>query len=185
MSAGYENSSLFMQGMAEAAREVGLWPKLERALAPDDLAALMKPRENRWWPGSLLARVVEVAERESDAATIEQMAYLAVKGAVAPVAMPLIKVTVAVFGSSPGTILGRASTFGATALRGVELQWKPTGDRVGELICTYPEAVPHAYHALWKGTLRFVFELTRATGSIGPIARERGDTVLRISLQWS
>ena len=109
----------------------------------------------------------------------------AVKGAVAPVAMPLIKVTVAVFGSSPGTILGRASSFGATALRGVELQWKPTGDRAGELICTYPEPVPRAYDALWKGTLKFVFELTKAAGNVGPITRERGDTVLRVAVQWS
>ena len=72
----------------------------------------------------------------------------------------------------------------AIALRGVTFGWREQSGSAGEFTVTYPEPVPAAYGAFWRGTLQFVYSLTRVTGATGPVALDAQHTVLRFPVSW-
>src|SRR5438045_1099729 len=120
----FENSSSFLNGVAQAAREVGAWEDLQGSLGPEVLAVLKAPHQRRWWPGTVVLDITEALERVGGLQLVERVGYLAVKKSIAVVAMPLVRVTLALAGPAPDTILSRASMFGVTALRGVSYEWR-------------------------------------------------------------
>ncbi len=183
--AQFENSASYLQSMIDAVREVGAFERVEAKLQGDPLEALRAPRKKPWWPGSVLSAITAALHEATDGATVQRVAYLSTKNGVAPVAMPLIKVTFALFGPSPHTIFAKASAYATTAVRGLELDWKKDGDRSGVLWASYPIAVPASYADVWKGTLQFVFELTKVTGAFGAIRHERDGRTLQIPVSWS
>lgn len=182
----YENSSSFIEGVTRALDTLGARAAVAERLGPEERAMLAEPRKQRWWPGAMLIRVVSALEACSGLAAVERVGYLSVETSVAPVAMPLVKVTIALSGSSPATLFARAGTFAATALRGVKLEWTPRGATEGELTALYAEAVPlGAYSALWRGTLGFVFHLTQATGLVRAATAEQDGKLLRLAVSWT
>jgi hypothetical protein len=183
-AASYENSSGFIRAFTEALKELGLWERLQRELPADVLRPFESPSAQLWWPGSLLGRCVDVVERISGTEAVEKAAYLSVKKGVLPIAMPLVKVSFALFGPSPNSIFARASSFGATSMRGCQLEWTKQSDTSGLFTATYASAVPKSYAALWRGTISFVWELTKVDGSFGPIAHELDGKKLSLPLSW-
>jgi len=183
--APFENSGSFLQHFADALRELGLYERVHAALDPEARSALEKPQQHRWWPGTVLSRIVVTTEQVSDTETLQRSSYLAIKHGVAPIAMPLVKVTFALFGPSPHTIFSKAETYAPTAVRGLLLEWKHEGERSGTLIITYPIAVPPQYATLWRGTLAFVFELTKVTGTFGHVTHEADGRRLLMPVSWT
>lgn len=180
-----ENSASYLQSMIDAVRQVGAFERVEAKLQGEPLEAFRSPRKKSWWPGSVLSAIIVALHDVTDGSTVQRVAYLSTKNGVAPVAMPLIKVTFALFGPTPHTIFAKASSYATMAVRGLELEWKKDGERSGVLSASYPNAVPPHYGDIWKGTLQFVFELTKVTGTFGAIRHERDGRTLLIPVSWS
>jgi hypothetical protein len=185
MGGTYEFSNGYIAGIAKVLKAQPGWGALAPRLPAEVKQMLEAPQAERWWPGRMLAALVTPLEAASGPVAVEQLAFSSVELAVAPIAMPLVKVTMAVFGSTPDSILSRAGQFAATSMRGVELVWRSQKkSESGELQATYPEPVPTAYADLWRGTLRFVFQLCRVAGTTGDVAIDGAGTVLRIPAAW-
>lgn len=180
-----ENSASYLQSMIDAVRQVGAFERVEAKLQGEPLEAFRSPRKKSWWPGSVLSAIILALHDVTDGSTVQQVAYLSTKNGVAPVAMPLVKVTFALFGPSPHTIFAKASQYATTSVRGLELEWKKDGDRSGVLWASYPNPVPAQYADVWKGTLQFVFELTKVAGAFGAIRHERDGRALQMPVSWS
>jgi hypothetical protein len=138
----FENTGSFLHHYADALRELGLYERVLPQLDAETRAALEHPSSHRWWPGQVLSRIVVATEKVSDTGTLQRASYLAVKHGVAPVAMPLVKVTFALFGPSPHTIFSKAASYAPTAVRGLELEWNKESETSGTLVVKYPIAVP-------------------------------------------
>jgi hypothetical protein len=179
----FENSASFLHGVADAVREIGVWEGLERDLDASVFTALRAPKQHRWWPGSLLLDIAEGLERVGGPSAVERVGYLAVKKSIASVAMPLVRVTLALAGPAPDTILSRASMFGTHSLRGVDLGWKHETATSGVFQVTYPRPVPAATCGMWVGTLRFVLDVTQYEGTIEG-RREGGGERLALPVSW-
>ncbi|HEY0883208.1 MAG TPA: hypothetical protein VGD87_16850 [Archangium sp.] len=65
----------------------------------------------------------------------------AVKQSLGPLMAPLLKVTLALFGGSPETIIKRMNESIGTVMKAVTTVWTPTGTKSGRLVITYRDDV--------------------------------------------
>lgn len=182
--APFEFSGGFIEAFARGVESLGHFEALCAGLDAETLSAIRAPRARRWWPGAIISRCIARLAPVAGEQAVQQAGYLSVKHGIAPFAMPLAKVTFALFGASPQPIFARAATFSATAMRGVDIRWTSETAMAGLLVASYEEPQPPEYAAMWRGTLSYVFELAGVHGTFGDISAARGGADLRIPVAW-
>jgi hypothetical protein len=139
---------------------------------------------NRWWNGEVNAQVMGTMQSLRGDSGVEKLAYDTMKSALGPIVMPLVKVTLALTGSTPSALLARSNQFLLTSVRGLETTWNPTGPNSGIYLVRYPSRGPRAYLPLWKGSLAYVFELTGVEGTVREATADPDGQTFRYDLGW-
>jgi hypothetical protein len=79
-----------------------------------------------------------------------------------PIVTPLLRVTLALGGSSPASVLSRLNDAIKVATRNVTVTWKASSSQSGAVTFEYPLSLPRSDFVEfgWRGAMRFGDELT-------------------------
>lgn len=160
----FEVSAMNLSGLVKALTSRGLIEKVKAEVRPETLAALENPMSARWHPGALAVDVWNAVIKVDGPQQYEALNLKLTSESFGPVVRPLIKVALALGGSSPATIFSRLNDAIKVATRGVTVSWAPSGPTAGQVTFEYPCAVPPPVveHG-WRGVMRFGEELTGKT----------------------
>jgi hypothetical protein len=180
----YEISASYALSLSRAVKALN-W---ESALLPNISAlareAMAKPTSRPWWPGSVNDELIEGTERLFGRDAVVRFALRSVEVGVGPIAMPVLRIAMALSGSSPESIFKRADAVAGIGLRGVSYQWKSESNRSGTLVVQYLGVVSPSLLIAWKGIMQFVFELTKVNGEAKP-AFGTDRSAVHIPVKWT
>ena len=181
--AGYDVNSLYVGGIVKTLRTAGRYDAVFAAADAAVKATMQNPGAQRWWPGIIHENMYVAIQKTQGDQVVEKTALDTLRNTLGPIVMPLVMVTLALVGTTPGSLLSKANQFISNSVRGITLTWVSEGKNTGLFEARYPNEVPPAYVFLWRGTMSYVFELTKALGSVGEAALlpDRHGVSLRIS----
>lgn len=174
-------------GIRSLASGVASMPCGKEALAsmkPETRAALTNPSLASWHDGSIVIDAAEAVQRLAGDAGVDAMNYAAVKHSLGPVMAPFMKVTLALFGTSPATLLKRMNDSLGTVMKGVKADWVPATATSGRLTITHPDDVKPVSWPCWQGSLRFTFEMCGAVGTVVPHPELASKRTLIFDCSW-
>ena len=144
----------------------------------------MTPTAKRWWPGSVYSELAQACIAASSEARYEEICFQIAKKTFGPIVEPMVKVTLAIAGLTPGSLLNQLSLMSSVAIRGPRFVWAPRGKTEGTLKITYLAPTEPVHTLLtWKATIRYSFELTR-TGTIQRAEAENSNQTFVFEVAW-
>lgn len=134
---------------------------LERVSAPTR-AVLQMPHGQRWHPGAIAVETWGAIIDTSGAPKLEALNLALTRQSFGPIIRPLVKVALALGGSSPATVLARLDDAIKVATRNVHATWKSDDAQSGSITFEYPRAMTRTdvVEFGWRGAMRFGEELT-------------------------
>lgn len=181
----FEVSATNLAGLAKALTAEGLFDQVAPKLSPATLAALRSPHEKRWHPGATAVEtwgvIIDAAGRERYEAIFLKLT----KDSFGPIVKPLLKVVLALGGSTPASIFSRLDDTIKVAMRHVKAQWTPSGKTGGTIVFEYPCPMPRTdvVEYGWRGALRFADELTGKPLAFAPMER-RSERAFAFPVTW-
>ena len=163
--AGYELSANYMSGLVSSVRNAGLLEGILVGLPTDLRSAYLRPPPQPWWDARFAEQLVVAVDKQFGERAVEEVGYGVVVDAIGPVASPKIQ-TMLSAGATTETFFAQIEQFIALAVRPVTAHWTSQGEGKGVLEITYPKPVLPQIPVLWRGAIRYVFEITRALGKI-------------------
>ena len=148
-------------------------------------AALHEPSSSKWHDGSIVIDLAQAVHQFAGDEGVEAMNYAALKRSLGPVVAPFLKVSLALFGARPDTILKRFNESLGTVMTGVTTQWQPASSTAGRLVITHPDDVREVSWPCWKGSLRFIYDLCGVQGTISPMKELSSTRTLVFDCAWS
>lgn len=181
----FEVSATNLGGLAKALTAQGLLEKLAPRLAPATLEILRRPHERRWHPGAVALETWGAIIDVAGAPAFEALNLKLTRDSFGPIVKPLLKVVLALGGSSPATVLSRLDDTIMVATKGVKVTWTPSGKDSGTVIFEYPCPMPRqdVVEFGWRGAMRFGEELTGKPLVFAPVER-RSDRAFAFPVRW-
>ena len=185
MADPFEVSAMHVNGMVKVLDALGYQARVAAQVSPGTRAALERPYDARWHPGTVLVEVSNAVIALKGGPALEVMTYEMTKQSFGPVLRPLISVALALTGNDPASIFSRVGESLKVAMRGVEVHWDANGPKAGTLAITYPMALPPDAVESWRGVVRFLFELAKnPEGRVAQHEQANGARTLRLQLAW-
>ena len=182
---GYELSAAYMNGLVKAVRGAGMLEAILVGLPADLRSAFMRPAPQSWWDAGFGESLVLAVFEQFGERAVEQVGYGVVAETMGPLVMPQLQVLLASGGSAPGTLFAQIEQFIASAVRPVTAHWTATNDTSGQLTIQYPKPVRKGIPVLWRGAIRYVFEITKTTGKIDREQHAEQTGKLLFAVSWS
>lgn len=180
--ADYEVSGAYVDAVLRSLRERGRFPEIREKLDPATRAMVDNPWSETWHPAIQLEALGEGVVSVLGAPAFEELAYLAMKERYGAIVLPMLKSTLASSNRSPAAVLSKLEGVIKVGMRGVAILWKPDHDTAGMLQVSYPRKVATHVEVSWRGLLRYVFDVTQATGRV---ERSRHlENVLQYLISW-
>jgi hypothetical protein len=175
----YQISSTYFGGSVRVYEELNLLTAdaLEK-LGAELREAIRSPYAQAWWSGKTFRRIGQVLFEVHGDAVMEEVGYRVAKSATGPIIRPLVAMIGALFGLSPGSLFTRVAALTNATIRGVPMRWIQRGPRSGTFAVVYPPPIAPAQVPLWRGSIRFVFELAGVEGTIAQIRIENDETMV-------
>ncbi len=150
-----------MRGLVAGAQSRGLLEGVERRLSGDALLSLKDPTARRWWPGAAYNQLALAVVAESSTEEFESICVEMAQHTFGPIVAPMVKVTLALVGSTPGSLLSKLGLLAQVAIRGPTFTWASTGATSGTLTVKYlGPTQPGVAIPSWRATIRYACELT-------------------------
>ena len=184
MSTTYEVSSSYVAGLVKVLKAEGHLDAVLAQVGVEGQRAIAEPLANRWWDGAVMDQLMGALQKIRGDAVVERVSFSTLKAAMGPLVMPLVKVTLAITGSTPDALLTRSGQFLSISVRGLNVTWTPTGASAGTYVVQYPVKVTRAYLPLWKGMLGYVFELTQVRGTVENAVADLDGRTFRYTFSW-
>ncbi len=184
MTEPLEVASSSLTGLSKALVRAGLLDEVLAALPEPARAAMKAPNEQRWWPGSMFSEINRVIIRLRGMEVYEQICNDLVRRGLGPIAEPLVKVTVALLGATPGLLLSRMGSLAGVSMKGPTFEWKAADKNHGTLTVKYlaPIDAPPIV-AGWKATFQYLFELSKP-GKLEKISVVDNSTTFVFEFSW-
>lgn len=163
--AGYELSASYMNGLVTSVRDAGMLEGILVGLPTDLRSAYLRPALQPWWDAHFAEQLVVALNSQFGERAVEQVGYGVVVDAIGPIASPRIQAMLEA-GATTETFFAQIEQFIALAVRPVTARWTNQGAGKGLLEIQYPKPVLPEIPILWRGAIRYVFEITRAQGKI-------------------
>lgn len=160
----FEVSAMNLAGLAKALTARGLIDRVKAEVQPATRAALENPMSARWHPGAVAVDAWEAIIKVDSPAQLEALNLKLTAESFGPIVRPLVKVALALGGSSPANVFARLNDAIRVATRGVTVTWTASSPTSGQVAFEYGRAMPPVVveHG-WRGVMRFGEELTGKT----------------------
>ena len=182
---GYELSAAYMNGLVKSVRDAGMLEAILVGLPTDLRSAFMRPAMQSWWDAGFGEALVLAVYEQFGERAVEQVGYGVVAETMGPLVMPQLQALLASGGSAPQTLFGNIEQLIATAVRPVTAHWTKTGEQSGQLQIQYPHPVRKGIPVLWRGAIRYVFEMTKSIGKIDSENHGEQSGKLLFAVSWS
>jgi hypothetical protein len=182
--ADYEVSGAYVDAVLRSLRGSPHFTAIKEKLHPDALALVNNPWSDPWHNALNMEAIGDAAIAAIGGPAFEELAYLAVKERFGPIVMPLLKSTLAATNRSPAAVLSKLESMISVAMRGVEISWKADSPTEGVLQVSYPRPVAAHVEGSWRGVLRYVFEVTQATGRVERSRQSPTGDMLQYQVSW-
>ncbi|MBL8917774.1 MAG: hypothetical protein JNJ54_02860 [Myxococcaceae bacterium] len=178
-------SATNLGGLVKALAAEGLFDQLTAKLSPGTLAVLQNPHGRRWHPGTIALETWGAIIDVAGGPKFEALNLRITRDSFGPIVRPMLKVVLALGGSSPATLFSRLDDTIKVATKGLRATWTPAGKNGGTVVFEYPCPVPRAdvVEYGWRGALRFGDELTGKPLAFGPVER-RSDRAFAFPVTW-
>lgn len=182
-SATYEVSAAYCGAYARALKAAGLaGEQVRAALTPAMIEILDNPYARSWVDGHTAEGIGHAVVNVHGALALEGAGLALMVDTVGATLTPLISVVGALFGLAPKTLFSRISDLQRTSLRGVPTTWADGGPNAGTLSLHYPKTTPlTTVGPLWRGAVRYVFDVCRVEGQVDASMRDGSTLILRCS----
>ena len=182
--ADYEVSGAYVDAVLRSLRQAPQFEAIKEKLEPPVRAMVVNPWSDPWHPALQLEALSEAALGLVGKEAFEQLAYGAVKDRFAPIILPMLKSTLASSNRSPAAVLSKLEASVKVAMRGVEILWKPDNEKSGILQVRYPRPVAPHVEGSWRGVLKYIFEVTQATGRVERSHQTETGNTLQYLVSW-
>ena len=183
MSEDYDVSSAYLDAVLRALGSKSL-PAVREVLNPESIAVVENAWSDAWHPAIHLEALGEAVVKVLGAEAFENLAYRAMKDRFGAIVMPMIKKSLETTKRSPAAILVNLPGLVEIGIRGLDITWEAKGPSAGLLEIRYPRPVAaHVDHS-WRGVLRFVFEMTQATGRVEQFVHSETGTTFQYRIVW-
>lgn len=181
----YELSASYMNGLVKAARDAGFLDGVMATLPQDLQAAYLRPALKPWWDARLFEQLVVAIGAQFGDQGVDTVGYGVAADSIGAQAAPAVQALMAAPGAGPGTLLAQMEQFINLAVRPVHSHWELSEAGRGRLDIHYPHAVRREVAILWRGALRYVFEISGRPGKVdleiqGPVPGQLG-----FEVSWS
>jgi hypothetical protein len=182
---GYELSAAYMNGLVKSVRDAGMLEAILVGLPTDLRSAFTRPAMQSWWDAGFAERLVLAVYEQFGERAVEQVGYGVVAETMGPLVKGQIQTLLASGGSAPQTLFANLEQFISTGVRPVKAHWTLLGEKKGQLELEYPRPVRKGIPILWRGTIRYVFEITQTTGKIDFEKHDEQSGKLLFAVSWS
>jgi hypothetical protein len=180
----YEVSSLHISGFLAAATELGFLEKAKPLLTAQSQHIVEHVFEQKWVSALVIQDLTTCVAKAYGDASIEQINFLMTKKSLGKLVLPMMKVALAITGSTPATVFSRLGESLNVAIRGIETTWAPSGAHGGKVTLRYPIVPPSVVHQAWFGVFRFGFELTNHVGRVASYRYLDGGKTIEFEVRW-
>jgi len=148
---------LVFHGFREELDRRGLTEEVLERLQGDARDALAHPPpHSSWWPAGLHDRIIEAIGAAANRKAVRDVLYMVSKKTTGPLALPLLKTFLGLFGVNPVSLLKNLNRITSLHMRGgLHFGYQPETDRSGVVTVTYDEPVDPIQFAVWEGVLLF------------------------------
>ena len=184
--ADYEVSGAYVDAVLRSLKTSPHFAALKRKLDLPVLAMVENPWSETWHPALHMEALGDAAIAAIGGAAFEELAYGAVRDRFGPIVLPMLKSTLASSNRSPAAVLSKLESVVTVAMRGVGISWKPEPESPNEglLQINYPRPVAAHVEGSWRGVLRYVFEVTQATGRVERSRQSPTGNSLQYLVSW-
>jgi hypothetical protein len=175
-----------LRGYVTELRRAGLYDQV-RARASAELATCMEdPHGVPAWLGpatldELLGIVGGLRGRDG----VGALSYDTMKGGgFKSVLEPIIQLSLATLGASPGSLFSRAETMVSVVMRGIELKWTPGGKSSGTVRMRCETPVPELSWAAWEGVCLWTCELAGTRGAVAAARPAPDGRSCEVDVSW-
>jgi hypothetical protein len=163
-----EFSATYVAGLRDALVAASQLEFLRSHATPALIELFDRPSAHAWWPGDQVFELTELVVAHFGAEALKTLTIQASQRRMGPIARPLINVLLLVSGTTPNSLLNKASTFVSIGIRPIVTTWVSTGPKTGTLSLRFPEPVPGSVALLWWGILNEAFSFLKT----GRVVRE-------------
>ena len=182
---GYELSASYMNGLVKSVRDAGMLEAILVGLPTDLRSAFTRPAPQSWWDAGFGESLVLAVFEQFGERAVEQVGYSVVAETMGPLVMPQIQAVLAAGSAGPATLFSQIEQFIASAVRPVTAHWTAVSPKRGTLVLQYPKPVREGIPVLWRGAIRYVFEITQTTGKIEREQHGEQTGKLLFEVSWS
>lgn len=182
--ADYEVSGAYIDAVLRPLRLGEHFEAIKKKLEPRVRAMVLNPYAETWHPARQLEALGETAIAVMGPTAFEEASYAAVKNRFAPIVLPMLKSTLASTNRSPAAVLSKLEASVKVAMRGLDIIWKADNANSGLLQIRYPRPVAPHVESSWRGVLRYIFEVTQATGRVEQSLQTPARNTLQYLVSW-
>ena len=158
-------SSTYVAALKDVLAERRVLEAVHRAASPALKALLDNPMAYSWWDSTVVFELIGVLVRHLGEAGFKDATFDASHRRMGPIARPLVRVLLALSGSTPEAIFKRVNMFARMGVRGVAASWTPGKAKSGQLSFVFPYDVSKEISLIWWGLIREAFSLLQ-TGRV-------------------
>ena len=158
----YELSAAYMNGLVSAVRQGGFLDGALITMTEDERVSYRQPARQPWWDARYAEHLAAVVGEVFGDWALEQVGYTVVAEVIGPLVKPRIEAALAT-GAGPEALFAELDALAKPAVRPLKIQWTSATPTSGKLEMTYPRELKKETPVLWRGAIKYAFELTRRT----------------------
>lgn len=161
----YELSAVYMNGLVNAVRAGGFLDAALMTMTEGERASYRQPARQPWWDARYAEHLAATVGRVFGEWAVEQVGYAVVAEVIGPLVRAQLEAALAT-GAGPEALFSQLDELAKTAVRPLTVRWAAASPTAGRLELTYPRQLERETQVLWRGAIRYAFELTRREGKI-------------------
>lgn len=161
----YELSAAYMNGLVNAVRSGGFLDGSLITMTETERASYQQPARQPWWDARYAEHLAATVGTVFGEWAVEQVGYTVVAEVIGPQVRSKIEAALAT-GAGPEALFAMLDELARAAVRPLRIAWTASSPTAGKLELTYPRQLEKETQVLWRGAIRYAFELTRRPGKI-------------------
>lgn len=161
----YELSAAYMNGLVSAVRSGGFLDGALITMTEVERASYQQPARQPWWDARYAEHLAAVVGEVFGEWALEQVGYTVVAEVMGPLVKAQIEAALAT-GAGPEALFAHLNDLARPAVRPLHIAWTASSPTAGRLELTYPRELRKETQVLWRGAIRYAFEVTHRPGKI-------------------
>ncbi len=164
-----QSKGSIFRGYLDALTNVGLLDEVKRRVPPATQALIEQPPlVSSWIDSAHNDALVEVYVALRGDEACADLGYFIITKSISAIVRPVLSGIVSILGASPHAVLSRVDMVASNHMRPLSFTYARLGDRSCELTMKVVDPLPAAGFPVWRGVLRYVFDICKVSGTIAP-----------------